>query len=261
MTDSKRKVSLPVFIGAIVIFATATALVTALLMNILERKIEAKNPYARLVDVTEDDTDPEKWGVNWPRQYDSYKRTAIATRTRFGGHGGSEALPEQKIDRDPWLKRMFLGYAFSIDYRDRRGHAYMLQDQENTERLSKPQSGSCLHCHASIMPLYRQLGDGDAMKGFEKTYEYSYQELNQMLHDSGNGHSVSCVDCHDPQSMQLRVTRSRSLMRPCRIFPASSAGVRARAGRPTTPTGMRPEWRCGPSSAGSAMWSTTVPPA
>lgn len=28
-----------------------------------------------------------------------------------------------------------------------------------------------------------------------------------MLQDSGNAHPVSCVDCHDPKSMQLRVTR------------------------------------------------------
>ena len=39
-------------------------------------------------------------------------------------------MPAEKIDSDPWLKRMFKGYAFSIDYRDRRGHAYMLEDQE-----------------------------------------------------------------------------------------------------------------------------------
>ena len=208
MSESRqRRVSLPVFTGVVLIFGVATALVTALLMNIFERKIEAKNPFVRLVDVTEDDTDPEKWGINWPKQYDSYLRTARSTRTRFGGHGGSEALPDQKIERDPWLKRMFLGYAFSIDYRDRRGHAYMLQDQENTERLTKPQSGSCLHCHASIMPLYRQLGDGDAIKGFEETYRYSYQELHSMLQESGHAHPVSCVDCHDPASMWLRVTR------------------------------------------------------
>ena len=48
-------------------------------------------------------------------------------------------MPDEKIERDPWLKRMFLGYAFSIDYRDRRGHAYMLEDQEETKRLTKPQ--------------------------------------------------------------------------------------------------------------------------
>ncbi|MDA1193704.1 MAG: ammonia-forming cytochrome c nitrite reductase subunit c552 [Planctomycetota bacterium] len=184
-----------------------TALVTALLLNISDRKDEARTRFVRLVEVNEDTTDPAEWGKNWPRQYDSYQRTALATRTRFGGHGGSEALPEQKIERDPWLKRMFLGYAFSIDYRDRRGHAYMLQDQEETDRQTKPQSGSCLHCHASIMPLYRKLGDGDAMKGFAKTNKIPYKELNKQLHDIGHAHPVSCVDCHDPESMSLRVTR------------------------------------------------------
>ncbi len=187
--------------------ALGAAGIAALLMNISDRKTEGKQSYVPLVELTENDTDPEKWGRNWPIQYDLYKKTALRTQTRFGGHAGSEALPEEKIERDPWLKRMFLGYAFSIDYRDRRGHAYMLSDQENTERLTKPQSGSCLHCHASIMPLYRELGGGNAMKGFESSYQYSYQELNKKLHDSGHAHPVSCVDCHDPESMQLRVTR------------------------------------------------------
>ncbi|MDJ0762957.1 MAG: ammonia-forming cytochrome c nitrite reductase subunit c552 [Myxococcota bacterium] len=185
----------------------ASAGVTALLLNISERKAEQRNQFVRLVEVTEDTTDPAKWGVNWPKQYDTYKLTAQATRTRFGGHGGSEALPEEKIERDPWLKRIFLGYAFSIDYRDRRGHAYMLQDQEQTKRQTKPQSGSCLHCHASVMPLYRKLGDGDANAGFEKTYKMSYAEANKALHDIGHAHPVSCVDCHDPQTMKIRVTR------------------------------------------------------
>src|SRR6187431_2650919 len=159
---------------AIAIVAAGTAGVTALLTNIFERKVEQRVPYVRVVEVGEDDTDPAKWGRNWPAQYDSYKRTAERTATKYGGHSGSEALPEERIDRDPWLKRMFLGYAFSIDFRDRRGHAYMLSDQENTQRLTKPQSGSCLHCHASVMPLYRKLGNGDAMAGFETTYKKTY---------------------------------------------------------------------------------------
>ena len=137
MKLTKPLISYGIVVVAILI---AIASVTALLINIFERKSEAKNPYVRLVEVGEDDTDPAKWGINWPKQYNSYLLTAQATRTRFGGHGGSEALPEEKIERDPWLKRMFLGYAFSIDYRDRRGHAYMLIDQETTKRQSKPQS-------------------------------------------------------------------------------------------------------------------------
>ncbi len=206
--------------------AAATAGATALLVNIFERKAEERSPFIRVVQVDDDTTDPAVWGKNWPAQYDGYQRTALPTKTRFGGHGGNEAMPEEKIERDPWLKRMFLGYAFSIDYRDRRGHAHMLEDQEATQRLSKPQSGSCLHCHASVMPLYRKLGDGDAMKGFEASYKFSYKELNDKLHDAGQAHPVSCVDCHEPDTMALRVTRP-GFIRGIQALAASDAAVPA----------------------------------
>jgi hypothetical protein len=91
------------------VIAAGAAGVTALLMNISERKAESRTPFVRVVEVKEDDTDPAKWGKNWPAQYDSYQRTALRTATRYGGHAGSEALPEEKIARDPWLKRMFAG--------------------------------------------------------------------------------------------------------------------------------------------------------
>jgi nitrite reductase (cytochrome c-552) len=195
------------YIGLTLGVAAVAAGSTALLTNIFTKKVEQRTAYVRVVEVGENDTDPAKWGKNWPLQYDGYMRTALTTRTRFGGHGGSESLPEQKIDRDPWLKRMFQGYAFSIDYRDRRGHMHMLEDQEATKRINKPQSGSCLHCHASIIPLYREIGNGDIMQGFENSYKFSYQELDKKLHDSGHAHPVSCVDCHDPSTMALRVTR------------------------------------------------------
>lgn len=205
MTDLIK--SKPALITAFIVAVGLTAGITALLVNIVERKTEATQRYERVVEVGEDDTDPSLWKPNWPRQYDGYMKTSLPTRTRFGGHGGSEALPEEKIDRDPWLKRMFLGYAFSIDYRDRRGHAYMLSDQLETKRQTKPQSGSCLHCHASVMPLYRELGGGDAMKGFETTNTYAYSDLYEKLEASGHAHPVTCVDCHSPETMEIRVTR------------------------------------------------------
>lgn len=202
----------------VAVFALVTFALVAFLVTIFERKAEALNPYVRVVEVTDQTTDPAEWGKNWPKQYDQYKRTAELTRTRFGGHGGSDAMPEEKLERDPWLRRMFAGYAFSIDYRDRRGHAYMLYDQENTERvLKRPQVGSCLHCHASVMPMYAQLGNGDVLKGFEASCKLPYKDANLSLQQAGSvdgsgkktegAHPVSCVDCHDPKSMQIRVTR------------------------------------------------------
>ena len=109
-----------------------------------------------VVEVTEVSTDPEPWGINWPRQFDTYRRTVDVTQTRYGG---SSAMPESKLEESPWLRRLYAGYAFSLDYRERRGHAYMLYDQEVTERITqRPQPGACLHCHASVIPTYRRLG-------------------------------------------------------------------------------------------------------
>ena len=64
--------------------------------------------------MTEDTADPKVWGQNWPQQYDSYLRTSLPTTTKYGGRGAgaSDTGPaEQKLDRDPWLKRIFAGYA------------------------------------------------------------------------------------------------------------------------------------------------------
>ena len=206
-TATSAKPALLLRLVLLLLVAALTVSLILLLENISQRKQEARQTFVQLRAVGENDTDPALWGVNFPRQYDAYKRTALSTRTRFGGHGGSEALPDQKIERDPWLKRMFLGYAFSLDYRDRRGHAYMLADQEETQRLSKPQSGSCLHCHASVMPLYNQLGNGDPHAGMVATHKMTYQEAHAQLKGMGHAHPVSCVDCHAPDTMALRVTR------------------------------------------------------
>src|SRR5262249_39485317 len=122
-------------------------------------------------------------------------------------------LPPQKAQRDPWLTRIFAGYLFAVDYRDRRGHAHMLEDQEVTRRnvpSEAKQSGNCLHCHASILPLYRKLGNGDVMKGLQAVSDMNYWDAHKLLEQNtpdGKAHPVACIDCHDPKTMELRVTR------------------------------------------------------
>jgi len=198
----------PALVGVAIVAALAAAGVTALLVNIIQRKTEAKQQFVKLVEVDENTVDPKVWGTNWPREYDSYLKTAETSRTNFGG---GDASPEQKADRFPWLTRIFAGYAFSLDYRDRRGHAYMLLDQEKTRRVTeRPQPGACLHCHASIIPAYRYVGKGDVMKGFEEVCAMKYQEARALKDASGKplvDHPVSCVDCHDSKTLELRVTR------------------------------------------------------
>jgi nitrite reductase (cytochrome c-552) len=185
-------------IALVVATAAATFGITALLMNVSQRKQEAKTTNFDLVKLTEDTVEPAEWGKNFPRQYDGYQRTVDIERTRYGG---SEAF--SKLDADPNLKRIFAGYAFAIDFREERGHAYTLADQDSTERVrQRPQPGSCLHCHASIIPAYRQAGGGDVMKGFEIVSAMKWQDARKLVE-----HPVACIDCHDPANMQLRVTR------------------------------------------------------
>ena len=206
--SSTRTVRTVVLVGLVVVFAVGTFLAAALLTNIFERRQEARNPYVIFAELDEDTTDPAAWGVNFPRQYEGYMRTTDAERTRYGG---SDAIPKQKLDEDPWLRLMWSGYAFAIDYREARGHAYMLHDQDHTLRVTeRSQPGACLHCHSSVMPAYRYLGDGDVMEGFKKLSAMPWEEARNITDDHGEmliNHPASCVDCHSPETMELRVTR------------------------------------------------------
>jgi nitrite reductase (cytochrome c-552) len=213
--DPERRSRLAL-IGIAAAAAVAVVLITGLLVTIFHRRQEARNPYVMFVEVDENTTDPAVWGTNWPRQYDSYRRTVDYERTRYGG---SDAIPIQKLDAYPWLRTMWAGYAFSLDYRESRGHAYTLHDQDHTERvLQRPQPGACLHCHAAVMPLYRYMGDGDVWEGFHRVSIMPWNEARFLADSLGNPlveHPVTCVDCHSPDNMELRATR-----------PAFIAGIR-----------------------------------
>ena len=211
MSDLRRRISFPVVTA--VLAAIAAVAVTALLVNIFTRQQEARSPFYRVVDLTDDTEDPAEWGKNFPLQYDSYRRTVDQVRTRYGG---SEAVPRQptqadprsvvaqsRLDDDPRLKTMWAGYAFATDFREERGHAFMLEDQTFTGRQqAAKQPGTCMHCHASVYVPYRKLGGGDLIAGFEKMNQMTYADARKLV-----SHPVTCLDCHDSQTMQLRVTR------------------------------------------------------
>ena len=242
-----------VLLGVVCVVAVATVGVTFTLVTMIEHKQDARTPYLRIAELNEISVDPAPWGMNWPHHFEKYKETA---GDEF--YGGSNAMPQSKLEQSPWLKRLFAGYAFSIDYREARGHAYMLYDQVVTERVNqRPQAGACLHCHASVNVLYRKAGleamglpSDDAalaadfnmeavIKGFEVLSRKPYFEVLEMLTQVPDGtgtdvrptfesppvggfngarvpdghfamseaHPVSCIDCHDPQTMEIRITR------------------------------------------------------
>ena len=204
---SRKRVVLVVVVAALAVFA-----VTALLINIFERKQEARNPFYKVVELNDSIADPAIWGKDFPMQYDLYMRTVDMERTKYGGSEAEPRTPtdadprsvvaRSKLEQDPRLKVMWAGYAFSKDYRERRGHAYMLLDQTFTERQQANPPGACMNCHASMVTVYNQLGNGDMFKGFDEVNHMKYADARKYAQ-----HPVACIDCHDPQNMQLRVTR------------------------------------------------------
>lgn len=196
----------------VVLFIAIGTGIGFLATNIAVKKSEEKNPSFRVVNISPLEDDPAVWGKNFPLQYDSYMKTVDQVRTK---HGGSESIPrmpssadprdhvaQDKLKEDPRLKKMWAGYAFSKDFREERGHAYMLEDQIFTGRQQVPQPGACLNCHASTYVTMMKLGKGDLQVGFNAMNKMPYHEAVK-----GVKHPVSCIDCHDSQSMQLRITK------------------------------------------------------
>ena len=111
--------------------------------------------------------DPAEWGKAFPKHYEYYKKSIDMQRTK---HGGSEAVPQtptkadprsvvarSKVEEDAGLKAMWQGYAFAEDFREERGHYYMLEDQRLTKRqVVVKQPGACVNCHASMYLPYKK---------------------------------------------------------------------------------------------------------
>src|SRR6476659_4033233 len=90
--------------------ALVMAAVGALLLNIQERKDEAAEYPRKVMDISPTELDPAVWGMNFPREYDSFMRSKDDTiSTPYGG-----SIPFNKLERVPAMTRIWAGYAFSV---------------------------------------------------------------------------------------------------------------------------------------------------
>ena len=195
MTNANKPKSkrLWLYIGLFALAAVLTIVVVGLLTNIQGKKDEATQYPLKVVEMDPDELDPAVWGLNFPVQYDSFKQT----ETNYGrtAYGGSE--PYSKLENNPAMVRLWAGYAFSKDHNEERGHFYALSDQKETERVKiVDQPGACANCHAAETPQLI------AEMGWEEFNHTPYNELQENLHLGS-----SCADCHDPDTMALRITR------------------------------------------------------
>jgi nitrite reductase (cytochrome c-552) len=136
------------------------------------------------------------FGKLFPLQYSSYLKNKKMEDTKYGG-----SINRSKFDPDkePLLPILFNGYSFATMYNEDRGHIYALEDVRSTKRITDKSVGSCYTCKSTAAPqLIKQLGD----KYWNTSFDEVWKKGEAMGHNS-----IGCSDCHDPQTMDLRVTR------------------------------------------------------
>ncbi|MGI5952464.1 MAG: ammonia-forming cytochrome c nitrite reductase subunit c552 [Brooklawnia sp.] len=196
-------------IAVLIFVAVAAALLTWLLTTIFSHQQESLRPFTEVVTVDETTYDAEVWGKNFPLQYEGFKATADTPDEDLVDHEPTDPndprtrVTHSKLEIYPRLVTMWQGYAFAVDYREPQGHEHMLTDQMFTRRMTEfNQPGACLNCHASLPEIVDSLGDGDRDAGWAEMNKLPYSEAVQ--HAAG---PIACIDCHEPTTMRLRITR------------------------------------------------------
>lgn len=185
-----------------VLFGTTAVVVFflgLLASSIIERRAEAVFVSAPKVKLAEYEPRNEVWGKNYPRQYQSYLRTADTTfKSKYNGNATIDMLAE-----NPKMVILWAGYAFSKDYTQGRGHYYAVKDIQHSLRTGAPkdahdgpQPNTCWSCKSPDVPrVMRKIGAEEFYKG---KWAGRGAEMANF---------IGCADCHDPETMNLRISR------------------------------------------------------
>jgi nitrite reductase (cytochrome c-552) len=160
--------------------------------SIIERRSEAVVAGTPVQPLPEFEPRNAVWGQQFPRQFQSYIQTLDTTfQSRYGG-----ARHRDMLAQHPEMVVLWAGYAFARDYDQIRGHYYAVKDVHQTLRTNIDQPGTCWTCKSTDVP---RLMNQHGTEGF---YGMTWRELGEEVVNP-----IGCQDCHDPATMQLRITR------------------------------------------------------
>jgi len=189
------------WLGWLLFFGTMIIvfLLGLLASSIIERRAEAVFAYTPIVEHEQWEPRNEVWGENFPRQYQSYMRTADTTF--LSKYYGSAKI--DMLETAPELVILWAGYAFSKDYSQGRGHYWAIDDVRNTLRIGAPmkpedgpQPGTCWTCKSPDVPrLMKEMG-------IAEFYKATLSSLGPEVVNH-----IGCADCHDAKTMRLQITR------------------------------------------------------
>ena len=168
--------------------------------SITERRAEIATLYSnKKVEITGINPKSEEWGINYPREYDTWEKTGeMDFRSKHLGN-----MPEDILESRPEMVVLWAGYAFSRDYTAPRGHMYTVEDVTHTLRTGTPnheyqdmQPATCWACKSPDVPrMMREVG-------IENFYKAPWSQFGSEIVNP-----LGCADCHDPKTMNLTITR------------------------------------------------------
>lgn len=182
-----------------ILTAVVVFLLAMLAYVIVDRKAEARFAYQPTVKIEGIEPRDSVWGLNYPRQYQSYMKTADTSfKSMYNTAGYRDILNEQ-----PELIVLWAGYGFSKDYNQPRGHVYAVNDLHNSLRTGAPlepgtgpMPSTCWTCKSPDVPrLMKEIGVADFYS--HKMSDFGSEIINP----------IGCADCHDPETMNLTITR------------------------------------------------------
>ena len=198
MAKSKQSESMKPGLKWLLFFATVVVvfLLGLFASSIIERRGEAYTTLQMVTPLPEWEPRNEVWGENFPREYETYRATLD---TNFASrHGGSKMI--DYLAEYPELVIMWAGYGFSKDYNQGRGHAYAVKDIRNSLRTGgvevKPMVSTCWSCKSTDVPRVMD------KIGVAEFYQGNWADRGAEIINP-----IGCQDCHDPKTMNLRITR------------------------------------------------------
>lgn len=164
--------------------------------SIVERRAEKVAKLQPVTDIGEWETDNSVWGENYPREYESYLRMRDTSfSSKFGGSAEIDYLEEY-----PELVILWAGYGFSKGYDQGRGHIYAIKDIREILRTGgvedSPMPATCWTCKSPDVPRMM------AKNGIAEFYKGAWKDKGKEITNP-----IGCLDCHDPETMNLRISR------------------------------------------------------
>lgn len=186
--------------GIFAVVMVAVFLLGLLAASITERRAEIATLHAnRIIEITGINPISEEWGINYPREYNTWVKTKeMNFRSKHMGN-----MPEDVLESRPEMVVLWAGYAFARDYSAPRGHMHAIADVQATLRTGTPdentpdmQPATCWACKSPDVP--RMLHE----VGIAEFYKAGWSEHGHEIMNP-----IGCADCHDPKTMGLTITR------------------------------------------------------